>query len=207
MTRLSLDFIEQRVADHAPRRHPVGDRTREAAVAAILRPGARRETEALFILRAVKQGDPWSGHMAFPGGHVDPDDASLRHTAERETLEEIGLDLTADARFIGEIDSVRANPRGRDLDMVVTPFLYELRNLNPAYRLNMEVDDILWGSLNDMYLGNTLTRGNFEVGGQTLSYPGYSVGDHLVWGLTLRMLDQLFGMLDPDWHPVYEQAM
>ena len=144
--------------------------------------------------------------MAFPGGHRDATDASLRHTAERETLEEVGIDLGADARFIGEIDHVRANPRGRNLDMVVTPFVYVLENRDPEFTLNYEVADVLWGSLNDMYLGNSLTRGEFEVGGEVISYPGYSVGEHLVWGLTLRMLDQFFGMLDPDWENVYEQA-
>ena len=205
MTRLALDFIEKCINEHTPQRHATTGRTRQAAVAAILRKG-RRDTEALFILRANKEGDPWSGHMAFPGGHRDAQDESLRSTAERETLEEIGLDLSATARFVGEIDHVRANPRGRDIDMVVSPFVYVLQNPAPPFELNYEVADILWGSLNDMYLGNSLTRGEFEVGGQTISYPGYSVGEHLVWGLTLRMLDQLFSLLDPDWEMKYEQA-
>ena len=205
MTRLALDFIEKCINDHAPARHTVGDRTRQAAVAAILRKG-QRDTEALFILRAIKEGDPWSGHMAFPGGHRDPGDDSLRATAERETLEEIGLDLGHCARFMGEIDQVRANPRGRNLDMVVTPFVYVVEQSLPELSLNHEVSDVLWGSLNDMYLGNSLTRGRFEVGGEVISYPGYSVGEHIVWGLTLRMLDQFFSMLDPDWENVYEQA-
>lgn len=203
MTRLSLDFIEARIGAHDPRREEASGATREAAVAAILRKG-RRDTEALFILRANKEGDPWSGHMAFPGGHRDRGDESLQSTAERETLEEIGLDLARDARLIGQIDPVRANPRGRNIDMVVTPFVYALQDPAPSFTPNYEVADILWGSLNDMYLGNSLTRGRFEVGGEVISYPGYSVGDHIVWGLTLRMLDQFFSMLDPDWENVYE---
>lgn len=205
MTRLSIDFIEERIVEHAPARYTPGNDTREAAVAAILRKG-RRDTEALFILRAIKEGDPWSGHMAFPGGHRDRQDPSLRATAERETLEEIGLDLGREARFVGEIDPVRANPRGRNLDMVVTPFVYVLERREPAFAMNHEVADVLWGSLNDMYLGNSLTRGEFEVAGEVISYPGYSVGEHLVWGLTLRMLDQFFSLLDPDWENVYVQA-
>lgn len=203
MTRLSIDFIESCIEGHKPPHEPVTDATRQAAVAAILRKG-KRDTEALFILRATKEGDPWSGHMAFPGGHRDEGDASLRATAERETLEEIGLDLGRHARFIGPVDPVRANPRGRNLDMVVNPYVYVLETEAPALRPNYEVADILWGSLNDMYLGNSLTRGKFEVGGEVISYPGYAVGEHIVWGLTLRMLDHFFAMLDPDWEYKYE---
>lgn len=203
MTRLSIDYIEQCVAEHEPVRHVAGELSRQAAVAAILRKG-QGDTEALFILRATKEGDPWSGHMAFPGGHREDADGSLRVTAERETMEEIGLDLNRDARFVGGIDSVRANPRGRDIDMIVSPFVYVLENPRPALKPNYEVADVLWGSLNDMYLGNSLTRSEFEVGGEVISYPGYSVGDHIVWGLTLRMLDHFFGVLDPNWKFIYE---
>ncbi len=56
-----------------------------------------RVTDLLFIRRAEKSGDPWSGHMAFPGGHMESSDASLLAAAIRETQEEIGLDLL-DAR-------------------------------------------------------------------------------------------------------------
>jgi len=203
MTRLALEFIEACAAAHEPARAEAGAASRQAAVAAILREG-EPDTEALFILRATKEGDPWSGHMAFPGGHLDPGDESLRAAAERETLEEIGLDLTTHARYVCELDHVRANPRGRNIDMVVAPFIYVLQNPDPALTPNYEVADILWGSLNDMYLGNSLTRGEFEVSGQRLSYPGYAVGEHIVWGLTLRVLDHFFSMLDPDWDKRYE---
>ena len=56
--------------------------TREAAVAIILRqqPDAPDSTDILFIKRAEKVGDPWSGHMAFPGGHREREDDGLRGT-------------------------------------------------------------------------------------------------------------------------------
>ncbi len=197
---LTIERIIDAVAAHEPVHYALHEHTRQAAVAVILKLD-KGHTEALFILRASHEGDPWSGHMAFPGGHRDPGDDQLRHTAERETLEEIGLDLNIHSRFIGEIDAVRANPRGRNLDMIVTPFVYLLENVDVSMTANYEVADILWGSLNDMHSGNALTTGEFQVQGEHHRFPGYDVHGQIVWGLTYRMLDQFFGMLDPNWDP------
>ena len=70
-----------------------------AAVAAVLRFG-EKGPEVLFIERAVKEGDPWSGQMAFPGGRTELKDKSSLDTARRETLEEIGFDLNQTMTFI-----------------------------------------------------------------------------------------------------------
>ena len=52
------------------------------------------DPEVLFIKRAARVGDLWTGHVALPGGKRDPEDEDDRATAIRETSEEIGLDLT-----------------------------------------------------------------------------------------------------------------
>jgi 8-oxo-dGTP pyrophosphatase MutT (NUDIX family) len=191
-TPLKLSGIKQAFADRAPITYDITPDTRQAAVAMVLRPGS---LESLFILRAKRDGDPWSGHMAFPGGHVETIDASLQATAERETREEIGVDLSACARCLGPMDQVRANPRsGRD--MVVSPYLFVLEE-EPAYALNYEVADVLWGSVDDMFTGASLTREAFP--GYSDTWAGYSVGGQLVWGLTFRILDLFFAAIDPDW--------
>ena len=198
MSLITLDKIRESVREHSPVQHAVRQATRQAAVSVVLRP-CGDHTEALFILRSTKKGDPWSGHMAFPGGHYETHDESLRHTAERETWEEIGLDLVNLGEYIGQIDPVQANPRGRTLDMIVTPFVYELKEPVVDFSPNYEVADVLWGSLNDMHSGDSHTTGKFVVGGETVNYPGYGVGEEIVWGLTYRMLDQFFAVLDPAW--------
>lgn len=198
MSLLHIEKIRDTVRSYSPQRHEIRESTRCAAVSVVLRP-IENDTEALFILRAIKEGDPWSGHMAFPGGHKDDTDSSMRAAAERETMEEIGLDLAGHANFIGEIDWVQANPRGRDLEMVVAPFVYELTKPVDEFRPNYEVADVLWGSLTDMHTGASHTERDFGIGGESMTFPGYGVGEEIVWGLTYRMLELFFNVLDPEW--------
>ncbi len=198
MSLLSLDRIRHSIDGYVPDRVDTGRPARQAAVAAILRNNGDH-TEALFIRRATKSGDPWSGHMAFPGGHRDEQDEGLRQTAERETREEIGLDLLAHASYLGELDAVRANPRGRNIDMVVTPFVYQLNKHDVELNPNYEVADVLWGSLNDMHSGSSFTMGQFMVSGEEQAFPGYGIEGQIVWGLTYRMLDIFFSVMDSSW--------
>jgi 8-oxo-dGTP pyrophosphatase MutT (NUDIX family) len=195
---VSIDHIASRLSEHEPTRYPVGENTRRAAVAAILKPEAGH-TQALFILRAPKEGDPWSGQMAFPGGHIETFDDSSTAAAIRETREEIGLDLEAHGRYLGPLDEVKANPRGRKIDMVVSPHVFLLENPNVTFTPNYEVADVLWGSLHDMYHGRVETETQFAMNEVVQSFPGYAVGDQVVWGLTMRMLDHVFSLVDPDW--------
>lgn len=203
MSVLHIDRISRELVGHEPTTVPLNPNTRQAAVAAILRPSASgaAETEALFILRAKKLGDPWSGQMAFPGGHREPFDESLRATAVRETREEIGLCLDTHGEFLGQLNQVRVNPRGRNIDMVVTPLVFRLVSSDVTMTPNYEVADILWGSLAGMHQGQSLVDHEFAVGNQVQSFSGYRVGEEVVWGLTLQMLDHLFTALDPAYQP------
>lgn len=59
--------------------------------------------EVLFIKRAVRKGDRWNGHIAFPGGRWEEGDEWSKGTAMRETMEEVGLDLSGpDCLYVGE---------------------------------------------------------------------------------------------------------
>jgi 8-oxo-dGTP pyrophosphatase MutT (NUDIX family) len=171
---------------------------RQAAVAAILREG-EHGTEALFILRAERPGDIWSGHMAFPGGHKEAGDRDLEQTAVRETLEEIGLDLNSQGRLLGLLDYLDVTPLGTKIEMVIAPYVYALEGEMPPFRPNSEVADVLWGSIHDMYYGASHTSREFHIRGETRSFSGYGVQDQIVWGLTYRMLGQFFSILDPQW--------
>jgi len=101
---ITLPDIERRLASYEAQLSPIRPSTRQAAVAIILRERVREPardragtsvTDLLFIRRAEKSGDPWSGHMAFPGGHIESSDSSLLDAATyvRITEERQGLKI------------------------------------------------------------------------------------------------------------------
>ena len=67
--------LQHELVHHPPRRAARTPAAREAAVALLLRP--RDALEVLLIKRSVRESDPWSGHMALPGGRRDPGDSDL----------------------------------------------------------------------------------------------------------------------------------
>ncbi len=69
------------------------------------------ELHILMIKRAEREGDPWSGHMAFPGGRMDPGDANGFSVAVRETEEEVGLTLGSEDLCIGRLSEINARPQ------------------------------------------------------------------------------------------------
>ncbi len=198
MSPLTLPHIERRLREHRPTVLDGRRFSRQAAVAAILREGAG-ETEVLFIKRAQRPGDLWSGHMAFPGGHREPDDPDLAATAMRETCEEIGLDLARDGRLIGHLNHMDVTPIGTGIEMLVVPYVFVVERELPAFQPNHEVAAVLWGSVPSMFHGHTATRRDMRVMGGTRPFPGYDVSNEIVWGLTYQMLHGLFSVLDPGW--------
>lgn len=184
-----------------PRYEPdLSETAPRAAVAAVFRPLADRTgSELLFIQRAKKPSDPWSGQMAFPGGREELADPSARHTAMRETAEEVGLDLEG-AHYLGalsQLDGGRANNRR----IIVSAHAWWWDGPRPELTPNYEVADTVWvplGHLTDhqRYIDYLYPASGMVFPGIQLDQP-----DQVVWGLTLRFLSDLFQRLD---HPFVE---
>lgn len=191
--KLSLREIKNALAQHTPQRPTSHALARQAAVAIIIRSN-NDFMEALFILRSVRKGDPWSGDMAFPGGHKNNVDLSLRETAERETFEEIGLTLSHSSCFLGELDTIELNRRQSE-DILVTPFVYSLLDKDCVLHKNHEVAEILWGPLDHMIIGTSLVNKEVKRNGTLQYFPGYTLDKQIIWGLTFRMLQQLFSLI------------
>jgi 8-oxo-dGTP pyrophosphatase MutT (NUDIX family) len=180
--------IRQALAAREPER--VAHFRDRAAVAILLRDGARG-IEALFIHRAEHPQDPWSGHMAFPGGRSEEDESPLE-TAVRETREELGIDLR-DAEILGALDELRP-VRRHPLDLVIAPFVFRVP-ADVAMRPNHEVSAACWFSLDDLMDGRHVSTYDYAEGSTVLRFPCFRVEERVIWGLTYRMFGELAARL------------
>jgi 8-oxo-dGTP pyrophosphatase MutT (NUDIX family) len=145
--------------------------------------------EILLIQRAVREGDPWSGQIALPGGRRDPEDATLQDTAIRETFEETGLDLATDGIVLGMLDELR--PRTPVLPpIIVTPFVAVVSGDTPL-QLSDELADAFWVPWSTFEDPTRLDESTVQVRGASWTVTSYLVGERVVWGMTERMLRQL----------------
>jgi len=186
--RRALAGYEPALAKRAGERH--------ASVALVLRDGAGSGAEILFIERAEKEGDPWSGHMAFPGGRVDLPDESAEQAAVRETLEEVGLSL-AGAERLGRLDDLEGRHAGRAHGMVISAFVYHLEQPGALVMQASEVREAFWVPVRELVEPARLVRRSFHGTG-SFEFPGIVVGEpdrHVVWGLTYRFLEVFFRVL------------
>lgn len=175
---------------------PPGAADRRAAVTLLLTPEPEMpgQIEALFALRAEVEGDPWSGHVALPGGREDPGDADLIETALRELREETAVDLPRSA-FVGRLDDL--HPRATHLpSIVVSPFVAWLAE-RPVVNENYELAGHVWIPLADLaapdrrssFVRQTPEPREFE----TIEYAGARV-----WGLTLAIVDDFLRRIGRD---------
>ena len=156
-----------------------------AAVALVLRPG-EEGLELLLIRRAEREGDPWSGHMALPGGRTQAEDADAVATAVRETREEVGIDL-APGTFLGGLETVHPLS-SRAPRILVRPFVFADGDGVQA-RPNEEVDVAEWIPLTELLEPGAVTEHLLELEDLgPLRFPAYGARGYVIWGLTHRIL-------------------
>ncbi|KAI8060318.1 NUDIX hydrolase domain-like protein [Gongronella butleri] len=166
--------------------------------------------EILYIQRAKRKGDVWSGQVAFPGGKNEPEDTKDVETATREVHEEIGLDLTDTTNFLqlGKLDDKQVYK-----ELVVVPFVFlQISPVTPPLAIqDSEVAAVYWISLKYLLhaelfnfdpwaLRNHERRERWPLASENkIQVPSIvlPVQDEqempvILWGLTLRMSQQLF---------------
>jgi 8-oxo-dGTP pyrophosphatase MutT (NUDIX family) len=185
--------LSHALATRPPILAPDDGAPRRAAVAIVLRRTADDVVELLLIKRSEREDDPWSGHVALPGGRYDPTDATLQDTAIRETLEETGIDLARDGIVLGMLDELR--PRTPTLpSIIVTPFVAIVR---PDVRIETsdEVASAFWVGLAALEDPSLTVESEVSARGATWRVPSYLLGGHIVWGMTERILRNLHSLL------------
>ncbi|MCZ7650115.1 MAG: CoA pyrophosphatase [Thermoanaerobaculia bacterium] len=189
---LDLARLAAALARHEPRREPSVPDGRKAAVAAVARDGAAG-AELLFIRRAEHPRDPWSGQMGLPGGRVDPGDAGPLATAIRETREELALDLAAAGRLLGALSEARTHLRLGRSPYSVAPFVFAIAG-DPAFAPSAEVQEALWVPL--AFLADPARRDSLTWvrRGVPLPMPCCRFEGRPIWGLTLRIVDELLAV-------------
>lgn len=189
----SVTQLQRRMLCYQPRLRWSRRWRRRSAVAMVLRDG-QRGLEVLMIQRAECEGDPWSGQMAFPGGHQDPEDRHGFDAACRETLEEVGLDLRTHGQSMGRLSDIPVQRRMVRRGMVISPFLFAVDTV-PPLRPNYEVADVLWIPLPFLADAGNRQSMRWETAGFKLTLPCYWYEGQRIWGLSLMMLDELLALL------------
>lgn len=189
--------IQRLLEGRRPRLLPAQGKER-AAVALLLR-ADESGLSLLFIERAEHPGDPWSGHLAFPGGRTEPQDADPRAAAQRETAEEIGLDL-ARAAYLGRLDDLT----GATLPVLVSGFVYHVDQAGPL-ALSREVRQVFWVPLEILLDPGRQVERTFDFSGAERRFPGIDLlgpDRPVLWGITYRFVAHLLQLLGHQLPPI-----
>lgn len=160
-----------------------------AAVAAVFTP----DLDLLLIRRAEHPGDPWSGHVSFPGGRVEPTDRDTRAAAARETWEEVGLSLDR-AVPLGELDDLAAV--GGRPGLIIRPHVFLIDGPLPELRPNGEVASTHALRLERLLADEGRGPMDWTWSGRSITLPRVDFDGQRLWGLTLRMVDDLLHRID-----------
>ena len=203
-TRTELDRIAQHpelepLVRAMGRRPPalveLDDVARRAAVALLVRLDETREPAApqlLMIKRATFEGDPWSGHVALPGGRREPADPTLERTVIRETWEETAIDLDRDGRLLGCLDELE--PRTPVLPpIIITPFVGLVR-FDVDIVASPEVAEWFWVDVAALRDPDVSREVVLELATGPRAVMSFQHGEHTIWGLTERILRQFLSL-------------
>lgn len=190
---ITREYLEQSFVGHVPEQSEVTVPGRTHAAVALIISETASGLQLLFMQRALNEKDPWSGNISFPGGKVENGDGDPRTTAERETWEEVGIDL-GKARFLGRLSDIT----GAYIPVHVSCFIYLLEEVGPFRLMEEEVRDAFWVSLRDLTDPSRHGEKRVRFNGKTMISPGISLphpGEPVLWGLTYLLVKEFISVL------------
>ena len=157
-----------------------------AVLFALIERGA--EINVLLTQRTEHLADH-PGQISFPGGRVEPADAGPRHTALRETLEEIGL--AAESIAVAGYLEPMAVVTGFAVAPVVGFIDGDARFMPDPY----EVAEIFEVPLE--FFMDDKNRRHIErsMHGVTMPFSEYHFEDRRIWGATAMMISEFINLL------------
>lgn len=184
--------IDKNIARHRARKIPGRHRMVRSAVCALLREH-EGDDEVLLMRRAIREGDPWSGHVSFPGGRMEDHDGTALMTATRELSEEVGFSA-ADSQLVGRLSDVVTRRHEAMRPMIVTPYAFRVP-ADSEFAMNHEATETFWCPLSFLAAPDNRDEMEWKLGKQPLQVPiklpCYHFEGRRIWGLTLLMLDEL----------------
>lgn len=178
--RLRLQYDAQKIAANNPKR---------AAVLALLYPNELQQTTLLLTQRASYIGTH-SAQISFPGGKFNKEDVCLKHTALRETFEEVGI-FPDSVSIFKELTDVYIPPS----NFLATPFLGFVES-KPNFVLNYEVSKIIEILLSDLLDEKNITSAILDTSYmKKAEVPCFKIQDCIIWGATAMMLSEIKELL------------
>jgi 8-oxo-dGTP pyrophosphatase MutT (NUDIX family) len=179
-----------------------------ASVIMIMAPG-QTEVEVLMIERAQREGDPWSGQMAFPGGKRDPEDSSDLACGLREVDEELSLRLQ-EADVLSALSPANTGWRPDRPEMWVFPFIFMLSE-QPAVVCNQEVASAVWVPVSVLLDLQRRERLHWDLEEGTYESEMIPFAGREIWGLSLRMINEFAviisdGLIQPPQFPLLGES-
>ena len=162
----------------------------KAGVMALFYPNKKDITNLVLILRKTYKG-VHSNQVGFPGGRVENFDRNLKHTALRETEEEVGIPQ-AEVRVVKKLTKLYIPPS----NFWVHPYVGVIDRTPELVRQESEVEKILEVDLEDFLDEKNLISQELSTSyAKNIQVPAFSLNGHVVWGATAMMLSELKDLL------------
>src|SRR5216684_1654412 len=138
------------------------------------------------VVDRIAAGDPWSEHIAFPGGSRSADEDALQ-TLRREVQEEVGWHIE-EHEWPTPLPQLRIRLAGRERLMLLDAFVHRIEGATPALRCGPEVASAFWIPFAELWDAKNLDHHALGDNGETLVYPAIRNSQGIILGITIRVL-------------------
>lgn len=168
------------------------EQSKKAAVMALMFPNQKGHAELIFIKRPSRNPeDKHSGQISFPGGQREKEDENYKHTALRETHEEIGIP-PENIQVLGSLSPLYVYVS----NFLVYPFIGVVESKPELTLQQSEVDFVLSEPVHKLVNPAAIQKGNITVRGNTLTnVPHFKLRDEILWGATAMITSELLDLV------------